>query len=147
MVRSDLHRSILVIAVLSGFIATAVVHTSSASADAGPGPFVLLDQPQRILNSTPVQPGADQCFAVVGGGIPADAAGVMLNVTAAGQGGPGWLTVYPAGQQLPATSTLNFDVSEYAIANGAIARVGRNGQVCVDAGQYSANLILDVTGY
>ena len=41
----------------------------------------------------------------------------------------------------------NFDTSEWSIANGAIIRVGTNGQVCVNAGQAGSNVILDATAY
>jgi hypothetical protein len=55
-------------------------------------------------------------------------------------------------QPVPATSTLNFDPREYAIANGAIAKLGPDGQVCVDVGTVgnapgSAQVILDVAGF
>jgi hypothetical protein len=101
----------------------------------------------------PIPTGAFRCFGVAGlGGIPADAGAVVLNVTAVSQTGDGWLTVYPNGQPLPATSTLNFGQSEYAIANGAIMRVGSSGQVCVEVGTVgslpgSSNVILDATAY
>ena len=52
------------------------------------------------------------------GGIPQSAAGAVLNVTGVGYSQYGWLTVYPNGQAVPSTSTVNFDTREYAIANG-----------------------------
>jgi hypothetical protein len=60
--------------------------------------------------------------------------------------------VYPNGQGVPQTSTLNFDTTEYAMANGAIMRIGSGGQVCVNVGTInsapgSSNAILDVVGY
>jgi hypothetical protein len=72
---------------------------------------------------------------------------VVLNVTAVSYTANGWLTLYPNGQSVPSTSALNFDVNENAIANGAIVKVGTSGQVCVNAGNSSSNLILDATGY
>jgi hypothetical protein len=120
-------------------------------------PVALLSQPVRLadtrLNGGPVASGASRCFTVVGlDGIPVDAAAVVLNVTAANQTINGWLTVYPSGQSVPATSTLNFGPSEYAIANGAIMRVGAGGQVCVSVGTINSvpgnsQVILDATGY
>jgi hypothetical protein len=76
----------------------------------------------------------------------------VLNLTAVGYGRQGWLTAYPAGQAVPATSTLNFDTTEYAMANGAVMAVGTGGQVCVNVGTVnsapgSANIIVDVVGY
>jgi hypothetical protein len=103
--------------------------------------------------SGPIASGTSRCFPVAGlAGIPADAAAVVLNVTAVGYSTQGWLTAYPAGQPVPATSTLNFDTSEYAMANGAIMRLGAGGQVCVNVGTIdsapgSSHVILDVVGY
>jgi hypothetical protein len=122
------------------------------------GPIVNLPAPIRVIDTRqlgggPIAAGQSRCFGVAGvPGIPADAGAVVLNVTAVGYGTNGWLTVYPNGQGVPATSTLNFDVHEYAMANGAIMRVGSNGQVCVNVGTVgnvpgSAQVILDATGY
>jgi hypothetical protein len=73
-------------------------------------------------------------------------------VTAVGYATKGWLTAYPSGQDVPATSTLNFDTTEYAMANGAIIPLGSGGQLCVSVGTLnsapgSANVIVDVVGY
>jgi hypothetical protein len=113
--------------------------------------------PQRAADTRtaggPLAGGSSRCFALAGlFGIPITASGVVLNVTAAGDGAPGWLTVYPSGQPVPATSTLNFDVSPYAVANAAIVGIGTGGQVCVSVGMVnaapgSAQVILDVLGY
>jgi hypothetical protein len=86
------------------------------------------------------------------GGIPGDAAAVVLNVTATGYGANGWLTVIPNGQAVPPTSTLNFGPVQYAMANNAIMGAGSGGQVCVKAGTVnsvpgSSQVILDATGY
>ena len=79
------------------------------------------------------------------------ATAVVLNVTAVGYGTQGWVTAYPGGYPVPATSTLNFDTTEYAMANGAVIALG-NGQVCVSVGTIngaagSSQVILDVVGY
>jgi hypothetical protein len=117
----------------------------------------MLASPQRIADTRtsggPIATGSSRCFAVNGlAGIPADAAAVVLNVTAAGYATKGWLTVYPNGQAVPATSTLNFDPSEYAMANGTTMAVGASGQVCVSVGTINSapgasDVIFDVVGY
>jgi hypothetical protein len=117
----------------------------------------MLASPQRVVDtrtsSGPIPTGTSHCFVVTNTmGIPADAAAIVVNVTAVGYGVQGWLTAYPNGQPVPATSTVNFDATEYAVANGAIVRVGTGGQVCVNTGTVgsapgSSQLILDVTGY
>jgi hypothetical protein len=48
---------------------------------------------------------------------------------------------------MPQTSTVNFDPRAYAIANGAIVRLGTDGQVCVNVGHAGSHIILDATGY
>jgi hypothetical protein len=53
---------------------------------------------------------------------------------------------------VPATSTLNFDPSAYAMANGTIVAVRSSGQVCVYVGTTNstpgnAHVLLDVAGY
>jgi hypothetical protein len=119
-------------------------------------PIVNLPSPVRAVDTRNgtggftgmITPGSDRCFTLGGvNGVPSNAAGVVVNLTAAGQPATGWLTLYPAGQPIPATSTLNFDPNEYAIANGALVRLGTSDQVCVDAGTAPAYAIIDVTGY
>ena len=117
----------------------------------------MLPAPQRLVDTRvfggPIVSGTARCFTVVGQtGIPADAAAVLLNVTAVGYGARGWLTAYPAGQQVPPTSTVNFDTSAYATANGAVVGIGRGGQLCVAVGTVNAapgssQVVLDATGY
>jgi hypothetical protein len=117
----------------------------------------MLDAPRRALDTRltggPIATGSSRCFIPPGqAGIPGDAAGVALSVTAVGYGTPGWLTVYPGGRPLPATSSLNFDVSQYAIAGATIVGLANGGQVCVGVGTVnsapgSAQVILDVVGY
>jgi hypothetical protein len=116
-----------------------------------------LSAPLRVADTRgtggPVQTGQSRCFPIAGlGSIPADAAAVVLNVTAVDYATGGWLTAYPAGQPVPTTSTVNFDSSEYAMANNTIMRVGTGGQVCVAVGTISntpgsSDIVLDVTGY
>jgi hypothetical protein len=130
---------------------TAYLSNSSASQ------MPLLAQPQRLVDTRtqggPLSTGGTRCFATTGQvGIPADAQGVLLNVTGVGYTAPGWLTLFPAGQPLPGTSTVNVDPHAYAIAAGAIARIGSSGQVCVNFGTPnsapgSSDVILDATGY
>jgi hypothetical protein len=123
----------------------------------GSAQLPMLSSPQRAVDtrsgSGPIGTGQARCFTLGGqGGVPANATGAVLNVTAVGYATNGWLTVYPNGQAVPATSTLNFDTSEYAIANGIIIGLGNGDQVCVavgtvDAEPGSSQAIIDVIGY
>jgi hypothetical protein len=123
---------------------------------AGLAKLPMLSSPQRVVDtrtsSGPIATGTSRCFTIGGVmGVPANATGLVLNVTAVGYVTPGWLTAYPSGLPLPATSSLNFDTSEYAMANGAIVGLG-GGQLCVGQGTPNSipgdsNVILDVVGY
>ncbi len=68
-------------------------------------------------------------FAVAGDfGVPSSAVtAVVLNVTAVGAKGRGYLTVYPAGQTRPTASNLNF-VPGQAVPNLVEVGVGTGGQ-------------------
>jgi hypothetical protein len=116
-------------------------------------PIVTLDQPLRIVDSregkglaAPMR-SADVAAVQVGGvgGIPSDAAMVLFNATAVNTGGPGFLTVFPCGEAVPPTSTLNFTANAI-VPNFVLARIGAAGQVCV----YSiaaTDVVIDVAGY
>jgi hypothetical protein len=138
---------------VSGQTSAASTADQFTYSSSGGAPLTVLAQPLRLVDTRSsggaIAAGASRCFVVTGqlGGIPGGAAAAVLNVTAVGYGANGWLTVYPNGQSVPATSTVNFDVHENAIANGGLVKVGTGGQVCVNAGNSSSNVILDATGY
>jgi hypothetical protein len=75
-------------------------------------------------------------------GVPPGALRVLANLTVVGHPADGHLTVYSAGNPVPATSNLNYDLDEYAVANNAILRVTGN-QVCA-VGATGTHLIVDV---
>jgi hypothetical protein len=121
---------------------------------AGLQQVALLGSPQRLVDTRaaggPLSAGSTRCFTLAG--VPSNASGVFVNVTAVGYSTPGWLSLYPSGQSAPATSTLNFDPVEYAIGNASLVRLGAGGQVCASVGTLnnaagSAHVILDVMGY
>lgn len=78
-------------------------------------------------------------------GIPVDATSVVLNVTAAGPQGSGFITVWPCGAAQPNASNVNF-VTGVTIANMVITGVGTSGQVCL-LSSAGTNVIVDVSGY
>jgi hypothetical protein len=114
----------------------------------------LLGAPQRLVDTRAaggaVPGGSTRCFSLAG--IPGSAKAVILNVTAVGYGSAGWVSLYPSGQSVPATSTVNFDTTQYAMANGSVVKLGPDGQVCASVGTLNAapggaQVILDVSGY
>jgi hypothetical protein len=118
----------------------------------------LLAQPARLVDTRPGTGflGAGQtlqgyttpnCYTLTGlATIPSTAVGLLLNVTATQYPVDGFVSVFPGGSALPATSNLNFTPSEPAIANGALVKVGTAGQVCA-IGQSFTQLIVDAVGY
>ncbi len=89
--------------------------------------------------------GATTQATVTGGAIPADATAVVVNLTATGTGGDGFVTAWPCGESQPIASNLNFR-GGHDRANLAIAKVGSAGQVCLQSSA-SSHLVADVTGY
>ncbi|WP_431680034.1 N-acetylmuramoyl-L-alanine amidase [Kitasatospora sp. KL5] len=78
-------------------------------------------------------------------GVPADATGVVLNVTATGPTADSFVTVYPHGSTLPVVSNLNFRAGQ-TIPNQVIVPIS-DGKVNLYNKAGSVDLIADITGY
>ena len=120
---------------------------SSFSSVSAP-PIVTVD-PTRVYDSrsTPGgRPAGSVTEVAVTGraGVPSDAEGVVLNVTAVNARAPGYLTVFPCGAALPDASNLNYAAAQ-TIPNSVIAKVGAGGRVCVFTSA-QADLLVDVNG-
>ena len=83
----------------------------------------------------------------VGGraGVPQGPMAVVLNVTAVDPAQPGFLTVYPSGEERPNTSNVNY-YSGRTIASTVVAKLGADDSVCV-YNLSSAHVVVDVAGY
>ncbi len=93
-------------------------------------------------------PGAGQTIELqpLGrGGVDRDASAVLLNVIGIGRGAEGFVTVWPCGERRPNASTLNI-ASAGAVANNVVAKIGRNGKVCL-RGNRAFDLVVDVVGW
>jgi hypothetical protein len=77
-------------------------------------------------------------------GVPSDATGLVLNVTAVDTAAPGFLTVWPCSSPQPTASNLNYETGDI-IANLAIAANDPQG-VCFFA-HASLDLVVDLAGY
>lgn len=131
--------------------------TGGGAAQSGAGLFVPLT-PGRVLDTRPtvLASGATHTAQVGGAAgpapaVPAGATGVAANFTATSTTGWGYLTAWPAGAALPATSSLNWSSAGSTVANGAIVKLAANGALdlrSVTPGQsLSAAHLLDVFGY
>jgi hypothetical protein len=80
------------------------------------------------------------------GGVSADATSVVLNVTAVGGLGVGFVTIFPCDIARPLASNLNF-VTDAATPNAAIVELSAAGTVCLFVGTNPVNLVVDVSGF
>ena len=94
-----------------------------------------------------VGPGGTLVVAVAGtNGIPANATAAVLNVTVTQPDAGGFTTVYPTGNDLPTTSTVNVDGPGQTRAAFATVPLGSNGSVSVFS-ERGSQIIVDVVGY
>ena len=106
---------------------------------AGPygGPSISSGQSRAVQ-------AAGQC------GIPTTAVALSVNVTVVNASAPGWLTIYPADQAVPATTAINFGTQQTRANNGIVllSATGTTFRVrptLASAG--SVHVIVDVNGY
>ena len=109
----------------------------------------LLPTPVRLADTRglPGKLGAGRMLTVpVAGvaGVPAEAVGALVSVTAVEACAETFLTVFACGEGLPTASTVNA-VAGAIVANSAIVRLGL-GALCVFTLQPS-DVIVDVTGW
>ncbi len=131
-----------------------VAPTPNVGTFSGLTPARLLDT--RSANATvdgvssgggPVAAGSVTKVPVLGrGGVPASGvSSVVLNVTVVDGRGPGFVTVWPSGENRPNASNVNF-VSGQTIPNSVIAKVGSDGSISIFASE-GAHLLVDVSGW
>ena len=119
---------------------------------AGPGnsdlvsivPVRLLDT--RLDGGAPMGATAIRTLPVAGThGVPASAVAAVLNVTAVGATGPGYLTVWPTGVARPGTSSLNM-LGGDTVPNLVITKLG-NGSVDIYNNAFDVHCVVDIVGY
>lgn len=79
------------------------------------------------------------------GGVPSDAAAVVLDVISVLPDAAGFLTVYPCGTPRPLASSLNSAAGQ-VIANSVFTQVGVDGKVCIYT-LSAVDIVVDVTGH
>ncbi len=128
--------------------ATHVVVDVTGSFPAGGG-FVPL-APERLadtrLGGGPPQPPASALVVPVLGraGVPADAAAVVLTVTATEPSARGFAAVVPCGTPPTGTSSVNFEAGA-TVPNLVVVEPGEGGAVCVTS-SVPTHLVVDVFG-
>lgn len=129
------------------------VFTDDTAEASGSGIFVPLT-PSRVFDTreAPAPFGAlaaDETIDVVFGGVagvPADAGAVFATVTGTETAGPGFVKVWATGDDVPATSTVNFTGAGVTRPNAAIFDLGDGGAVSFYS-KSGNHLLVDVSGY
>jgi hypothetical protein len=87
-------------------------------------------------------------LAVAGqGDVPTDGVGaVLLNVTVTEPSSPGFVTVWPSGEDRPLASSLNF-VKGQTIPNLVVCKLGTDGKLNLANSAGTTHLVADVVGY
>jgi LPXTG-site transpeptidase (sortase) family protein len=111
-------------------------------------PTRLLDTRSGVgAGAGKVSAGSTLSVVVAGtGGVPSGATAVVLNVTATGTNGGGYVSVFPVGVATPTVSNLNADQAGQTLANLVTVPVGSGGKVNVFS-SVGTHLIADVFGY
>jgi hypothetical protein len=79
-------------------------------------------------------------------GVPVAAKAVVLNLTATEPTQPGFLTLWPAGQDQPVASALNFLPGDN-VANLVMVRLGQGGALSLYQFGGTTHVVADVVGY
>jgi hypothetical protein len=148
-------RTTRILAVVGLATLTLGVQSASTAPASAPSTIVTVD-PARILDTRvpigvpaagPVGPDTSITVQVAGvGGVPAEATGVILTLTAAEGTADTFISATPTGTPRATTSVLNPAVSK-AIANTITIGLGTNGRIDLYNKFGSVHLIADVTGY
>jgi bacillolysin len=77
--------------------------------------------------------------------IPSSASAVVMNLTATGTGGAGFVTAFPCDSPRPNASSLNYGSGQTA-GNAVLAKLSATGQLCLFS-LAETDLIVDINGY
>jgi hypothetical protein len=135
---------------------TLTICASNALAQSGPYSYYAVT-PCRVVdtrnavstNGGPALAMAPRSFSIRGQcGVPTSAKAVSINVTVTNASSNSWLTIWPSGQAEPFVSTINYDSTVSALANGALVGLSTSAtDLTVHNAAGSVHVIIDVTGY
>ncbi len=114
-------------------------------------PARVLDTREAVqLGYHGAKPGAGAVVSVQiagAGGLPGSGIGaVVINLTGTQSDGWNYVTAWPSGSPMPATSNLNLEAAGETRANAAVVPVGADGKIELFA-YAGVHLIVDVFGY
>jgi Calx-beta domain/Right handed beta helix region len=136
------------------------VNTANVTITDSVGPAIVSLAPQRFADTRPNGETFDNISEQTGklaaggeievdiagrGGVPADAVGVVMNITAIQAEANGYVTAHPCVTPRPLTSSLNYTPG-VNLGNEVISGLSADGSVCLFTSS-AANLAVDVVGY
>ncbi|RNL57393.1 hypothetical protein D7003_06375 [Arthrobacter oryzae] len=136
--------SVQLIADISGYFLAGTAEDNGAFEALAPTRFL-----DTRLSSGPVAGNGTVSFQVAGvHGVPANVAGIWVNLTATETGADGFLTGFASGATTPATPNVSYGWTRTTAPNLAYLPVGDDGKVTVEnTSSGSAQVIADVSGY
>jgi hypothetical protein len=130
----------------SASAAPSSVTSPSASRIVTVAPTRVLDTRAGLGAAGPVRPDVPVVLDLTVAGVPAGATAVVLNVTAVGSAGAGFVAVRPAGAVDAATSSLNVERAGQVIANLVTSALSPDGRVALRASM-PTHLVADLAAY
>jgi LPXTG-site transpeptidase (sortase) family protein len=127
------------------------------SASAAPAPIAstalasryVAVSPTRLLDTRLAVKGRLDAGAATVVSLPADTERVLtaavVNVTAVNAGGPGFVTVYPAGASRPTSSSVNAERAGHTVANLVTVQLGADGAIAVFS-SFATDIVVDLVG-
>jgi hypothetical protein len=119
-----------------------------APTNQGIGDGYVTVEPVRVLDtreSAPLAAGQELRFSLAGrSGFPGNASAALLNLTATEPDGPGYVKVYPCGEE-NVISNVNY-VAGQTVANLAAVKVAPGGDVCFKSFA-TTQLVVDLAGW
>ncbi len=122
--------------------------------DATGAEYVTLT-PQRLLDTrsaigvptkTPINYGTVNVPIRGVANIPQTATAVVLNITAVGTTGAGFISAYPSGGAVPNVSNINWSKSGTTLPGLAVVPIGSNGSISLEV-HGNSQVLADVFGY
>lgn len=114
--------------------------------DTRPGVTPMSDGTLRTFQIAGAQSLADQGGNPNGCGIPDDATAVTATVTVTQTQHSGYVTLYPSGDPMPASSSINWFSNNQTLASSITVALG-DGKLDASSAGGSTHLVVDITGY
>ena len=126
-----------------------VADVTGFAGSAGSAGGVVPVEPTRLLDTRagdPLGPEGRRLVVAGSGPVPTDATAAILNVTSTEATEPAFVTLWPAGEARPTSSTLNTEPGQDT-PNLALVKLGTDGAISLFNSAGSTHLIADIAGW